>query len=48
MQLSWIFFYHHSTYIGVQKIQDLCQNYIAMFIIYSLYHFDKVMYYNFY
>jgi len=28
-------FYHHSTYIGVQKIQDLSQN-ILMFIIFYL------------
>jgi len=41
-------FYHHSTYIRVQKIQDLSQNFIIMFIIYSLRHFDQVMYYNFY
>jgi len=33
-------FYHHPTYIGVQKIQDLCQNFIIMFIICSLRHFD--------
>jgi len=37
-----------STYIEVQKIQDLCQNFIIMFIICSLRHFDQVMYYNFY
>jgi len=38
------FFYHHPTYIGVRRIQDLCQNFIIMFIIYSLRHFDQVMY----
>jgi len=38
-------FYHYPTYIGVQKIQDLCQNFIIMFIIFfSLRHFDQVMY----
>jgi len=26
---------------------DLCQNFIIMFIICSLRHFDQVMYYNF-
>jgi len=41
-------FYHHQTYVGVQKIQDLYQNFIIMFIICSLRHFDQVMYYNFY
>jgi len=34
------FFYHYPTYIRVQKIQDLCQNFIVMFIIFSLRHFD--------
>jgi len=29
-------FYNHPTYIEVQKIQDLCQNFIIMFIICSL------------
>jgi len=33
-------FYHHPTYIGVQKIQYLCQNFI---IIFFLRHFDQVM-----
>jgi len=41
-------FYHHPTYIEVQKIQDIYQNFIIMFIIYSLRHFDQVMYYNYY
>jgi len=41
-------FYHHSTYIRVQKIQDLFQNFIIMFIIFSLRRFDQVMYFNFY
>jgi len=40
-------FYHHPTYIGVQKIQNLCQSFIIMLIICSLRHFDQVMYYNF-
>jgi len=38
----------YPIYIGVQKIQNLCQNFIIMFIIYSLCHFDQMMYYNFY
>jgi len=42
------FFYHHSTYVRVQKIQDLCQNFIIMFIICSLRHFDEMIYYHFY
>jgi len=33
-------FYHHLKYIGVQKIQDLCSDFIIMFIICSLHHFD--------
>jgi len=33
-------FYHHPTYIRFQKIQDLCQIFIIMFIISSLCHFD--------
>jgi len=37
-------FYHHPTYIGVQKIQNL----YLTFIICSLCHFDQVMYYKFY
>jgi len=37
-----------SNKIEVQKIQDLYQNFIIMIIICSLYHFDLVMYYNFY
>jgi len=41
-------FYHHPTYIGVQKIQNLCQNSIIILIICSLHHCDQVMYYNFY
>jgi len=40
-------FYHHPTYIEVQKIQYLCQNFIIKFIICFLRHFDQVMYYNF-
>jgi len=28
-------FCHYPTYIGVQKIQNLCQNFIIMFIICS-------------
>jgi len=39
--------FYYPTYIGVQKIQNLCQNFIIMFIICSLCHFDQVMYYNF-
>jgi len=39
--------FHHLTYIGVQKIQNLCQNFIIMFIVCSLCHFDQVMYYNY-
>ena len=41
-------FCHYPTYIEVQKIQNLCQNFIIVFIICSLCHFDQVMYYNFY
>ena len=37
-----------SNIIEVQKIQDLCKNFIIIIIVYSLYHFDPVMYYNFY
>jgi len=40
-------FYHHPTFIGVQKIQNLCQSFIIILIICSLHHFDQVMYYNF-
>ena len=41
-------FYHPPTNIEVQKTQDLYQNFIIMFIICSLRHFDQVTYYNFY
>jgi len=37
-----------TIYIGVQKIQDLCQYFIIIFIICSMHHFDQVMYSNFY
>ena len=35
--------YHHPTYIGAQKIQYLPQNFIIIFIIFSLCHFYQVM-----
>jgi len=34
-------FYHDPTYIEIQKIQDLCQYFIIIFIICFLRHFDK-------
>jgi len=36
-------FYHHPTYIGVQKIQYLCQNFLLC-LLFFLRHFDQVMY----
>jgi len=32
-----IFFYYHLTYIEVQKIQNLCQNFIIIILIFILY-----------
>ena len=41
------FFYHHLTYIEVQKIQDLCLNFIIISLIFILCMIWSSDYYNF-